>query len=159
MEPREIVSSVGLPLGAAVLGSVATMSGTKSHWYESLEKPAIQPPPAVFPIAWTALYTQSAIASGIAQKEMSEADAAAFRKKFLVNMALNAGWCWSFFGAKKVVPSIAVAGALAASSIDLTRSAAKVSTKAGGLMAPYAAWTSFATVLNAAIWRKNPRRD
>lgn len=159
MEPREIVSSVGLPLGAAVLGSVATASGTSSVWYKTLRKPAIQPPPPVFPIAWTALYTQSAIASGIAQKEMSEADAAIFRRKLFVNMALNAGWCWSFFGAKKVAPSILVAGALAASSIDLTRSAAKVSKKAGGLMAPYAAWTSFATVLNAAIWRKNPRRD
>lgn len=158
MKPREIVSSVGLPLGAAVLGSVATASGTNSLWYRTLKKPAIQPPPAVFPIAWTALYTQSALASGIAQKEMSEEEAAAFRRKFFVNMALNAGWCWSFFGAKKVAPSILVAGALAASSIDLTRSAGKVSRSAGGLMAPYAAWTSFATVLNAAIWRKNPHR-
>lgn len=159
MEPREIVSSVGLPLGAADLGSVATASGTSSLWYRTLKKPAIQPPPALFPIAWTGLYTLSAVSSATAQKEMSQEDAAAFRRTFLVNMALNAGWCWSFFGAKKVAPSILVAGALAASSIDLTRSAAKVSKRAGGLMAPYAAWTSFATVLNTAIWRKNPRRD
>lgn len=159
MKPREILSSVGLPASAAVLGSVATASGTRSLWYRTLTKPAIQPPAQVFPVVWTALYTQSAVASGLAQKEMAEPDAAAFRRKFFVNMALNAGWCWTFFGARKLAPSVLVAGALAASSIDLTRTAGKASTKAGALIAPYAAWTSFATVLTAAIWRKNPRRD
>lgn len=95
MELREIVSSVGLPLGAAVLGSVATASGTRSLWYERLEKPAYQP------------------------------------------------------------PSVVVAGALAASTADLARTAGRASRAAGGLLVPYAAWTTFATVLTAGIWRRN----
>lgn len=158
METREIVTSVGLPLGAAVLGSVATASGTKSLWYETLAKPKIQPPPAVFPIAWTALYTSSAIGSKIAQREMTEEEAAAYRRKLAFNMALNAGWCWSFFKFRQLGPSVAVAGALAVSSIDLARTAGPESKTATGLLVPYAAWTSFATVLSAAIWRKNRRR-
>lgn len=158
MKPREIVSSIGLPLGAAALGSVATASGTSSAWYRTLAKPAIQPPPIVFPVAWTVLYTQSAVGSAIAQNEMTAQEAATYRRKLALNMALNAGWCWSFFKAQKIGPSVLVAGALAASSADLARTAAKVSKPAGGLLAPYAAWTTFATVLTSAIWRKNPGR-
>lgn len=155
METRELVTSVGLPLGAAALGSVATASGTSSLWYKTLAKPKIQPPPAVFPFAWTILYTQSAIGSKIAQGEMTEQEAASYRRKFAVNMALNAGWCWSFFKFQQLGPSVAVAGALAASSIDLARTAAPRSRTAAGLLVPYAAWTTFATVLTAAVWRKN----
>jgi len=158
MKPREIVSSIGLPLGAAALGSVATTSGTRSAWYRSLSKPAIQPPPTVFPVAWTLLYAQSAVGSALAQKQMTEAEASRYRRKFLVNMALNAGWSWSFFKGQKIGPSVLVAGALAVSSADLARTAGRVSKPAGGLLAPYAAWTTFATVLTGAIWRKNPRR-
>jgi len=158
MKPREIVSSIALPLGAAALGSVATASGTSSAWYRTLSKPAIQPPPAVFPVAWTALYSASAVGSALAQRQMTEEEATRYRRRFLLNMALNAGWSWSFFKAKKIGPSVVVAGALAASSTDLARTAAKVSKPAGGLLAPYAAWTTFATVLTGAIWRRNPNR-
>ncbi len=157
MEARSILSSVGLPLAAAVLGSVATAPGTGSEWYRELRKPAIQPPGAVFPIAWTVLYTQTAVASAVAQRGMEPREAAAFRRRLAVNMALNAGWSWSFFRWRKVGPSVAVAGALAASSADLARMAGSSSRPAGALLAPYAAWTGFATVLNAAIWRKNRR--
>lgn len=155
MRAREIVTSIGLPVAAAALGSVATASGTRSQWYEGLEKPRIQPSPVVFPIAWTILYTHTAIASGMAQAHMDEADSARYRRKLAFNMALNAGWCWSFFKGQQLGPSVVVAGALAASSTDLARTAAEAHRPAGGFLAPYAAWTTFATVLTAAIWRRN----
>ncbi|MFI5425859.1 TspO/MBR family protein [Aeromicrobium sp. UC242_57] len=155
METRTIVSSVGLPVAAAALGSVATASGTKSRWYRSLTKPAIQPPAVVFPVVWSTLYAQTALASIDAQSQMTAAEARVYRRKLAVNMALNAGWCWSFFRGHRLVPSIAVAGALAASSADLARTAGESSRRAGWSLAPYAAWTGFATVLNTAIWRKN----
>lgn len=155
METRKIVSSVGLPIAAAALGSVATASGTKSAWYRSLRKPAIQPPPVVFPVVWTALYAQTALASADAQSQMTPVEARTYRRKLAFNMALNAGWCWSFFRGHRLVPSIAVAGALAASSADLARLAGGASSRAGWSLVPYTAWNTFATVLTAAIWRKN----
>jgi translocator protein len=155
VEPRTIVSSIGLPLAAAALGSVATASGTRSSWYRDLAKPAIQPPSIVFPIAWSVLYAHSAIASGMAQEHMNEAAARSYRRKLGLNMALNAGWCWSFFKGRQIGPSVVVAGALAASSADLARTAGAAYKPAGGFLVPYTAWTGFATVLNAAIWRRN----
>ncbi len=155
METRNIVSSLGLPVAAAVLGSVATASGTKSVWYRSLRKPAIQPPPVVFPVVWTALYAQTVLASVDAQNQMTPSEAAVYQRKLAINMALNAGWCWSFFRGHKLVPSIAVAGVLAASSADLARTAGGASRRAGWALVPYTVWNTFATVLTAAIWRKN----
>ena len=155
MDIRALLTSVGLPVGAAALGSLATTSGTDSTWYRSLDQPAIQPPPVVFPIAWTVLYAQTAVGSGVAQAHMSDAEAVVYRRKLAVNMALNASWSWVFFRGHKIVPAFVVAGALAASSIDLARTAGSAHPAAGGLIAPYAAWTSFATVLTGAIWRKN----
>ena len=47
---------------------------------------------------------------------------------------------------------------LAASSADLVRRAHKASPEKGVVLAPYAAWTGFATVLSAVIARRNPGR-
>ncbi|AWB91896.1 TspO/MBR family protein [Aeromicrobium chenweiae] len=155
MEPRTIATSVGLPVAAAALGSVATATGIKSAWYRTLRKPAIQPPPAVFPVVWTALYAQIALASADAQSHMTPSEARTYRRKLAANMALNAGWCWSFFRGHRLVPSIVVAGALATSTADLARTAGGASRRAGWLLVPYTAWNSFATVLTTAIWRRN----
>ncbi|MRJ77901.1 tryptophan-rich sensory protein [Aeromicrobium sp. SMF47] len=155
MESRALASSIGLPVAAAALGSVATATGTRSPWYRTLRKPAIQPPPAVFPVVWTALYAQVALASADAQSHMTPEQARAYRGKLAANMVLNAGWCWSFFRGHRLVPSIVVAGALATSTADLARSAGKASPRAGWLLVPYAVWNSFATILTTAIWRKN----
>jgi benzodiazapine receptor len=155
MDTRALVSSVGLPLAAAALGSVASATGVKSPWYRALDKPVIQPPAAVFPIVWTALYTQTAIASEVAQSQMSPAQARGYRRRLAVNMALNAGWCWTFFRGHRLAPSIAVAGALTVSSVDLALTAGTVSAGAGRALAPYATWSGFATLLTAAIWRRN----
>ena len=48
-----------------------------------------------------------------------------------------------------------VAAVLAASSADLTRRAASADPKLGAALAPYPAWTSFATVMSADIARLN----
>jgi len=155
MQTRTISSSIGLPVAAAALGSAATSSGMRSRWYRRLRKPAIQPPGPVFPVVWTGLYASIALASVDAQAQMSPAAARTYRRKLALNMALNAGWCWSFFRGHRLVPSIAVAGALSASSADLARTAGAASPRAGWALVPYAAWNSFATVLTTAIWRRN----
>ena len=158
MDVKNIASSVGLPIAAAGLGSIATASGTRSAWYRHLSKPGFQPPAIVFPVVWTVLYAHTAIASAIAQDAMDDADARRYRIRLAVNMALNAGWCWTFFKAQRPAPSIAVAGALTASSIDLVRTAGRASRPAGGFLVPYTAWNGFATVLTTTLWRKNRHR-
>ncbi|MBU1376257.1 MAG: tryptophan-rich sensory protein [Alphaproteobacteria bacterium] len=55
-------ASVALALAVGALGSLATASNV-STWYASLEKPAFNPPNAVFGPVWTVLYVVMALAA------------------------------------------------------------------------------------------------
>lgn len=141
----------------AVLGSVAS-TGVNSRWYRALDKPAIQPPAAVFPVVWTLLYTDIAVSSAVAVDRLRLGDptaADAYWRALALNLVLNASWSWVFFRAHRIVPAMAVAGALATSSVDLVRRARQAEPAAGAALVPYAAWCGFATVLTGAIWSRN----
>ena len=71
------------------------------------------------------------------------------------NQALNGAWSWVFFRKHDLPLSALGAAILAASSIGLARRAGRVDPKYGALLAPYALWTSFATVLATEVWRRN----
>jgi tryptophan-rich sensory protein len=74
---------------------------------------------------------------------------------FAAQLGLNVAWSWIFFGMHQpgwafveiVILWLAI---MATTVVFFGRS--KV---AGGLMVPYLAWVSFASVLNFAIWRLN----
>lgn len=142
---------------AAVVGGAAS-SGESSPWFVALEKPAFQPPPVAFPVVWTLLYADIAVASAATIDRLAEDDGdddRAFRAALAANLVLNASWTWTFFRAHHLPAATTVAGLLALSSADLVRRAGAVSRPAGGALVPYAAWCTFATVLSAAIWRRN----
>lgn len=142
---------------AAVTGSLAS-SGANSPWFVRLRKPRFQPPAAVFPIVWTALYADIAATSALAAERLEATDpeqSTTYARALAVNLALNAGWSWVFFRAHRLAAAPVVAGALAVSSADLTRRTARAHRGAGWALAPYPAWCAFATVLSTAIWWKN----
>lgn len=160
MRPRvrnTLASALGVTAAAAA-GSVAT--DPTGEWYQGLAKPPWQPPGVAFPIVWTALYADIAATSGsvltVLEEEGREAELAAFRRALAANLVLNAGWSVVFFGSRRVRAAVPVAGLLALSSADLARRAGRVRAGSGWALAPYAAWTGFATVLNAAVARRNP---
>ncbi|GAB2471035.1 hypothetical protein GCM10027030_02120 [Luteococcus sediminum] len=145
-------------LAAATVGGLATAQGTQSRWYRTRRKPSWQPPGAVFGPVWTALYADIAVISALHLADRLEEgdrdgvvrDAAALG----VNLVLNAGWSWVFFRAHRPALATGVAGALAVSSADLVRRVGQRRER-GVVLAPYAAWTGFATVLTDAIRRRN----
>ncbi|MCW2809909.1 MAG: tryptophan-rich sensory protein [Friedmanniella sp.] len=154
---RELTRT-GLAVAAtAALGSLAS-SDVTSTWYARLDKPPIQPPGPVFGIVWTTLYTDIAVTCALALDRLRETDplgAVEFERFLAANLFLNASWSWVFFKAHRLPPAVLVAGALALSSADLVRRVARVDRRAGLALAPYAIWCSFATVLSAALWRRN----
>jgi tryptophan-rich sensory protein len=85
------------------------------------------------------------------------ADAAPLLRAYLANLALNAGWTWLFFRTRRPALATAEAALLAASTADLARRSWALDRPAGAALVPYAAWTSFAAALTAAIARRNPR--
>ena len=143
-----------------VIGSVLVKTDSPS--YRRLSKPSWQPPAAVFPLVWTALYADIAVVNSLVIADHLEADDAPAARSHAgalgLNLALNAGWCGVFFRSRRRGLAAAWAGALAGSSADLVRRAWKSAPERGAVLAPYAAWTGFATVLSAEIARRNRRR-
>lgn len=146
-------------VATAVAGSIATKPD--SAWYQSIRKPAWQPPGWLFPIVWTALYADIAGISALALADTAERGEddqhAGYRRALIVNLLLNAGWSFAFFRGKRPPVATVVAVALAGSTADLVRRAGKVSPEKGVVLSPYAAWTAFAAVLSAEIARLNRR--
>jgi benzodiazapine receptor len=156
---RRTAVRVTTAVGAcAVVGSLLT--DPKSRWYQSLEKPSWQPPPAAFPIVWTALYADIAWVSSRAISAAREGgrpqDARSYARALGVNLALNAAWSGLFFRAQQPALSAVGAGALALSSADLARRAGRGRALRGWALAPYVAWTTLATALSGEIARLNP---
>lgn len=147
-------AAVGVTAAAGAL-----VTDPESSWYRNLDLPSWQPPGSVFPIVWTPLYASIAGASTVVISRLDRAERpaerSAFKRALAVNLVLNAGWSAVFFGLKRTGPAAAVAAVLAVSSIDLARRAGAVGPGPRAALAPYAAWTTFASVLSTTIWRRN----
>lgn len=145
---------------AAASGSGAIASPQRNpDWYSRLRKPSYQPPGAAFPVVWTALYGDIATTSAVAIDRFRAAGrhdkARRYGAALSLNLLLNAGWSWLFFGYRKLGASVLGAAALTASSADLARRTADADRRAGWALLPYPLWCAFATVLATHIWRLN----
>jgi translocator protein len=154
--PPQIARTSAAVAATAVIGVLGT--DVTSRWYRHLDKPAWQPPGAAFGPAWTTLYGLMAVASARTLDRLDEpAERRAFATAFGANLALNAGWTWLFFTAHRPRWALAEIVLLEASTLDLTRRAARVDSPAAKMLMPYAGWVAFATALNASIARRNPK--
>src|SRR3954452_10020864 len=138
------------PLTAAVVGGLAT--DPDSRWFRDLDKPSWYPPPQTFGIVWTGLYAGIAWAAG---EVLAQGGQKAFGRAYAANLVLNAAWTAVFFRAHRPWLAAAESAVLTASTVDLLRRARAVSGPAHAVLAPYAAWTAFATALTVAIARRN----
>jgi benzodiazapine receptor len=144
-----LCEAVGLLAGWATQTSVTT-------WYPTLTKPGFTPPNWVFAPVWTLLYALMGLAAfliwrcGLRQVRVRNALLA-----FGVQLVLNAGWSFAFFGARSPALGLVVIlflwGALAWTVDRFFR----LRPVAGWLLVPYLAWVSYALALNAAIWTLN----
>lgn len=141
-----------LCLGAGWAGSAATLPAIPT-WYQSLIKPPLNPPQAVFGPVWTILYVMMAVAAWLVWRQVG------FRAKemlpFFIQLTLNTLWSFLFFAWRR--PDYAFIDIfLLGFAILLTLLVFwKVRPLAGALLIPYLAWVSFAAYLNAALWRLN----
>ncbi|MFD0934629.1 TspO/MBR family protein [Methylobacterium trifolii] len=149
-----------LPVAAtAFVGSVATQAEIPG-WYAGLTKPAFNPPDWVFPVAWTILDVMIALSlwrllgarprTGPSRSGWWLALAA-----FLAQLALNVAWTPTFFTAHAIGAGLVVVAMLLVMVLWSIRLAWRFDRAAAWLLVPYAAWVSFATLLNAAILRLN----
>jgi translocator protein len=121
----------------------------------SLEKPAFNPPSWVFGPVWTVLYAMMAVAAWLVWREAGFGGATAALSLFFVQLALNLAWSGIFFGLRQPGWALVEIAVLWAAILATMILFFRHSTLAGWLLVPYLLWVSFASVLNAALWRLN----
>ncbi|HEX5511071.1 MAG TPA: TspO/MBR family protein [Actinomycetales bacterium] len=155
MATKHLTRTAAAVAAAAVLGSLGT--DVQSTWYRELRKPPWQPPGALFGPVWTTLYALIALGSARAlDAAKDQGERRRIGRDLAANLALNAGWNWLFFRARRPRWALLELALLLVSTFRLTRRAASVDTTAGRMLTPYLLWTSFAAALNASIARRNP---
>ena len=138
------------------LSGVLAGSGPGNPWFDSLAKPAIYPPPAVFGIVWSILYVLIGIAVSLiaaARGARGRGIALAF---FALQLILNLGWTPLFFGAHRIDGALILIAALDVAVIVTIVLFARVRPVAAWLLVPYLLWALFATALNYQFMRLNP---
>lgn len=133
--------------------------GPGDPWFDALDKPAIYPPPAAFPIAWTILYALMGFALALVGSAWGAHGRRAAIAVFALQFAVNLAWTPVFFGQHQITGGlilIAVLDVLVLVTLILFWRVRKL---AGLLLVPYLAWILFATALNFEFLRLNPEAD
>ncbi|MBY0334980.1 MAG: tryptophan-rich sensory protein [Acetobacteraceae bacterium] len=137
-------------VATGILGGAAVQLGP---WYASLRKPDWMPNEMLIGPAWGAIFLLSAWAFVTAWR--GGAPRGLLLLTYVVNGALNAGWTWLFFQARRPDWSLLEAAPLLLSILAMIAVCAQGSRAAAWLNLPYLAWVGFAAALNLAIMRLN----
>lgn len=139
---------------ASVIGSMATADSVVT-WYPTLAKPSFNPPNWVFAPVWATLYAMMALAAWRVWRFRGFAGSRRELTLFGVQLVLNCLWSILFFGLRQIGWALADIIILLALVVYTAVLFWRRERLAGFLLVPYAAWVTFAAVLNFAIWRMN----
>jgi len=145
---------VALCFAVAAAGGAVTATSVET-WYAGLAKPPFNPPDWVFGPVWTALYLMIAVAGWRVWRRRGESGAWLALGAWGVQLSLNLSWSMLFFGARMIGAALVEIAVLLAAILITAALFWRIDRIAGVLLVPYTAWVSFATVLNAALWRLN----
>lgn len=149
-----LLSLVAICFAAAVAGGAIT-SVSVGDWYQTLKKPHWTPPDWLFGPVWSALYLLMALSAWLVWRKGGWLASRGSLALFGLQLILNIGWSAIFFGMRS--PGFAFGEililwlAIAATAVSFWGQ----STSAALMFTPYLAWTTFAALLNFAIWRMN----
>jgi tryptophan-rich sensory protein len=131
-------------------------AGPDTAWFQSLVKPAIYPPPAVFGIVWTVLYIMIGFALALVASAWGAPGRAAALAVFAVHFIGNLAWTSVFFGMQNIVGGLMVLGYAVVTLIAVMVLFWRVRRAAALLLVPYFAWACFASALNYQFLVANP---
>lgn len=140
---------------AGIIGSFFTTPSVAT-WYQTLVRPALNPPAWVFGPVWITLYALMGVAAFLVWRAgLAHARVKIALAIFAVQLVLNTLWSIIFFGLHSPGGALIDIAALWIAIVLTIVAFAKISRPAAWLLVPYLAWVSFATYLNYAIWMLN----
>jgi tryptophan-rich sensory protein len=121
-------------------------------WYETLTKPRFTPPNWAFPVAWATIYLLLAWAG---YRLTLLADSQTALALWAAQIALNTLWTPVFFGANRLLASMAIIVILWLVVASMVFLALRLDIITGLILFPYLVWLSVAAALNFSILRNN----
>lgn len=150
---KKIITYAGTIIVPLALGGIVGFIISGSMDYESLKKPVLAPPPAVFPVVWTILYLLMGVSYGILKSnELLNFDISSV---YYSQLAVNLLWPIFFFILKwRLFAFIWIVVLAILATVMAVRFYEKNKT-AGLLQVPYVLWTVFASYLNLFVYILN----
>lgn len=150
---KPVLTAAGAALLVAALGGAATDIGP---WYQSLRKPAWQPPDWLFGPVWTAIFALTALAGLRAWRRAPDAAARGrLLSAYALNALLNIFWSLLFFTLRRPDWALLEVVPLWLSIVLLIALSGRRDRAAGWMLVPYLVWVGFAGVLNWSVVRLN----
>ena len=157
MDKKKLLVSLAICFAAEGAGGLFTAQSV-GDWYLTLQKPAFTPPGWLFGPVWTLLYFLMGVSLYLIwtakQDSGVKKNFAGFI--FAVQLLLNVAWSAVFFGMQSIAGALGISVALWVAIAVTMHQFRRISRLASGLLLPYWAWVSFATVLNFTLWKLNP---
>ena len=144
-----VLTAVFPVLVVALIGSL--LADQKSPWYLALNKPALQPPPVVFPIAWAISYVLIAITLYFSCREGMLAADRKLTVLYILSAVLNLAWTAVFFQFHQPTVAFFIILVYFIVSLLLFFELDKVNRWVKYLLLPYLGWLFFASIINYMI--------
>lgn len=129
--------------------------GGAALYKETIRKPPLSPPGAVFPIVWAALFALM----GVGAARVAMAPASRTRSQgvriFLLQLAFNFFWSVLFFNFQRFGLALLWLIALWLLIVRMILLFRKTDRLAARLQLPYLLWVAFAAYLNLGVWVLN----
>jgi tryptophan-rich sensory protein len=126
-----------------------------SSWFESLEKPAYNPPSWIFSPAWTVLYLLMIAALVVFVLRSEGLTRKVGLVVYAINIVANVLWTPLFFRWHLIGVAFLDCLFVAATTWFVIAWFWRSTRLGSSLLIPYALWTSFASVLNLHVWILN----
>lgn len=149
---KPLILSLLISVGTGALGALLTRNSMDV--YSGLQKPALAPPAALFPIVWTVLFIMMGVAAYLAYVYGEERRLPALAV-YTLQLMLNFCWTLVFFNAKNYLGAFVILIILWIAILVSTVLFFRIKPAAGWLMVPYLLWVTFAGYLNYAIYTLN----
>ncbi len=143
------IINILIPLAVGGISAFLTMDAMKE--FSSLNQPPLSPPPILFPIVWTILYTLMGIGAALVLTSPAPQSKGLAIRVYALQLFLNFLWPLLFFGAGAYTLAAIELLLLLFTVIVMTYLFSKSSKLAAYLQIPYILWLAFAAYLNIAV--------
>lgn len=145
-----------VPLVLLIGFAAGKLGGPDTVWFAGLNKPWIYPPPILFGIVWSILFTLIGFSLALVGSAWGAPGRGLALAAFAIHFVGTQSWSLVFFGLQDMFAGLMVLGYGIATLLIAMALIFRVRRSAALLLLPYLAWLSFAGVLNYQFITANP---